>query len=515
MEDLILILDFGSQYTHLIKAVLRKISIYSQIEPADFDFKNYNKKYYNFRLKGFILSGGAQSVNNSSIKFGKKILSYNVPILGICYGHQLLAKMFGGKVETTNKEFGEELLIIDSSYSSELLKGVKKKSVVWMSHEDSVVILPEGFVATAATNNLKYVTIEYVAKKIYGVQFHPEVSHTYEGLKILDNFCKKICKVKEVLPWNPEDWIMEAKNILQKNITKHKVLVAVSGGVDSLTMTALLRKFLPKKQLLAVYIDTGLMPNETQIEVEQFCKYRDINLLVKDSSAIFLDKLKGIKDPSQKGKIIGNTFIKEFEKISVEQNIDFFAQGTIWSDVIESGVTKFSSQIKPHHNVSGLPKKMRFKLIEPLRELFKDQVREIAQELNLPLEVVEKKVFPGPGFAIRVDGVVIREKVEIVKKCTKIIEDILFSSNVKSKIWMAFAILINVSSLGVKGDKKIKNKYAIVVRVVESKNSLTANFSESVYPFLNEISSRIVKETDVGRVVYDITNKPPATIEWQ
>lgn len=515
MEDLILILDFGSQYTHLIKTVLRKISVYSQIEPADFDFKNYDKKYSGFNLKGIILSGGAHSVNNNRIKFGKEILSYNVPILGICYGHQLLAKIFNGKVETTKKEFGEELLRIDSSYNSELLEGIKKESIVWMSHEDSVVILPEAFIATATTNNSQYAVIECVAKKVYGIQFHPEVSHTSQGLKILDNFCKGICKVKKVSPWDPKDWIMEAKNIFQKNLTKNKVLVAVSGGVDSLTMTALLRKFLPKKQLLAVYIDTGLMPDETQIQVEKFCKDKDVDLLVKDSSTIFLNKLKGIKDPSEKGKIIGNTFIKEFEKISLEENIGFFAQGTIWSDVIESGVTKFSSQIKPHHNVSGLPKKMRFKLIEPLRELFKDQVREVAQELNLPLEVVDKKVFPGPGFAIRIDGIVTRERVEIVKKCTRIIEDILFSSNVKSKLWMAFAILINVSSLGVKGDKKIKNKYAIVVRVVESKNSLTANFSEYAYPFLNEISSRIVKETDVGRVVYDITNKPPATIEWQ
>ena len=515
MEDLILILDFGSQYTHLIKAVLRKISVYSQIEPADFNFKNYHKKYSNFCLRGIILSGGAQSVNSNRIKFGKKILSYNVPILGICYGHQLLAKMFDGKVETIKKEFGEELLVIDSSYNSELFKSIKKESIVWMSHEDSVVRLPEGFITTAVTKNSQHAAIEYAAKKIYGIQFHPEVSHTSEGLKILENFCKRICKIKEVTSWSPKIWIIEASKIFQKNLAKNKVLVAVSGGVDSLTMTALLRKFLPKKQLLAVYINTGLMPNETQIEVEKFCKDSDVDLLVKDLSIIFINKLKGIKDPSQKGKIIGNTFIKEFEKISIEENIDFFAQGTIWSDVIESGVTKFSSQIKPHHNVSGLPKKMRFKLIEPLRELFKDQVREIAQELNLPLEVVEKKVFPGPGFAIRIDGVVTRERVEVVRKCTKIIEDILFSSNVKSKIWMAFAILINVSSLGVKGDKKVKNKYAIVVRVVESKNSLTANFSEAVYPFLSEISSRIVKETDVGRIVYDITNKPPATIEWQ
>lgn len=515
MKDLILILDFGSQYTHLIKTGLKKLSIYSQVEPADFNQKDYRKKYTDRRLKGVILSGGAQSVNNSNIDFEEGWLSYGVPILGICYGHQLIAKSFGGKVKTSQKEFGKEILKINAKYRSELFRGVKEKSVVWMSHKDNVTHIPEDFVIIGHTENSCYAAIENSAKNFYGIQFHPEVSHTIEGFKILNNFCENICKVKKIVPWSPRAWIAETKKFYKKVVGTHKIIIAISGGVDSTAMATLLRKFFPKKQLLAVYIDTGLMPNATQLEVEKICKDMDIDFLSKELSENFFRNLKGVKNPSKKGRIIGNTFIREFEKIANKKNIRFFSQGTIWSDVIESGITKFSSQIKPHHNVSGLPKKMSFNLIEPMRELFKDQVREVAKELGLPDDIVKKKVFPGPGFGIRVDGVITREKVRIVRRCTEIIEDVIFSSKIKDKIWMAFGVLINVNSLGVKGDKNIKNKYALVVRIVESKNSLTANFSQTAYPFLEEISSRIIKETNIGRVVYDITNKPPATIEWQ
>lgn len=515
MKDLILILDFGSQYTHLIKTNLEKLSIYSKVEPADFSQKDYRKKYADYCLRGIILSGGSQSVNNNNINFKKEWLSLGIPILGICYGHQLLAKLFGGEVKTSQKEFGKETLNINTKYRSKLFDDVREKSVVWMSHKDSVTHLPKDFVAIGLTKNSLNAAIENSFKKIYCIQFHPEVSHTEEGLKILLNFCEKICAVKKVATWTPLSWIKEASKFYQKHLGKEKIIIAISGGVDSMTMTTLLRKFFPEKQLLAVYFDTGLMPDITQSEVKKLCKDINVNLLTKDLSAVFFKNLKGITDPSKKGKIIGNTFIKEFEKIAEAGHIKFFAQGTIWSDVIESGITKFSSQIKPHHNVSGLPAKMNFELVEPFRELFKDQVREVAKELGLPPEVFKKKVFPGPGFAIRVDGVVTKEKVEVVKKCTEIIENVIFTSEISDKIWMAFGILINVHSLGVQGDKKVKNKYAIVVRVVESNNSLTANFSQNVYPFLEEISSRIIKETNIGRVVYDITNKPPATIEWQ
>jgi len=515
MKDLILILDFGSQYTHLIKTGLKKLSIYSQVEPADFDQEDYHKKYADYRLKGVILSGGAQSVNNSNIDFKEDWLSCGIPILGICYGHQLMAKSFGGKVKTSRKEFGKEILKINAKYRSKLFSGAKKESVVWMSHKDNVTHLSEGFVVTGHTENSCYAAIENSDKNLYGIQFHPEVSHTTEGFKILNNFCESICKVKKTAPWSSATWIAETIKSCKKVVGTNKILIAISGGVDSMTMATLLRKSFTKKQLLAVYVNTGLMPNATQKEVEKFCKEIDINLLTKELSETFFRNLKGIKNPSKKGRIIGNTFIKEFEKIAKEENIHFFAQGTIWSDVIESGITKFSSQIKPHHNVSGLPNKMSFNLIEPMRELFKDQVREVAKELGLPDDIVEKKVFPGPGFAIRVDGVVTREKVKIVRICTEIIEDVIFSSKIKDEIWMAFGILINVNSLGVKGDKNIKNRYALVVRIIESKNSLTANFSQTAYLFLEKISSRIIKETNIGRVVYDITNKPPATIEWQ
>lgn len=515
MKDSILILDFGSQYTHLIKTGLKKISVCSQVEPADFSLEEYSKKYADYRLRGIILSGGAQSVNNSNIDFKKQWLSIGVPVLGICYGHQLIAKIFGGMVKSSQKEFGKEALKIIKEKKSKLLCGLEKESIVWMSHKDNVIKIPNGFNVTGYTDSSSYAVIENYDKNFYGTQFHPEVSHTIGGLKILNNFCENICKVKKVKPWLPEEWIADMIVHCKKTIGNDRVLIAISGGVDSMTMTALLRKAFPKKQLLAVYIDTGLMPTLTQEEVEEFCKEVDVNLLNIDSSKIFFRNLEGVKNPSKKGKIIGNTFIKEFEKIAQKNNIHVFAQGTIWSDVIESGITKFSSQIKPHHNVSGLPAKMLFNLVEPMRELFKDQVRDVAKNLNLSNNIVQKKVFPGPGFAIRVDGVVTREKVEIVRVCTEIIENVIFSSKIKDKIWMAFGILINVDSLGVCGDKNIKNKHALVVRIVESKNSLTANFSQTAYPFLEKISSRIIKETKIGRVVYDITSKPPATIEWQ
>jgi GMP synthase (glutamine-hydrolysing) len=307
----------------------------------------------------------------------------------------------------------------------------------------------------------------------------------------------------------------EATEKYKKIVGNERIVFGLSGGVDSMTMAALLRKMFTKEQLVAIYVDSGLMPDETVHEVSAFCETQDIPLIVHDASERFFYELKGVVHPTEKGKIIGRVFIEEFEKIAKDKKAKFFAQGTIWSDVIESGVTKFSSQIKPHHNVGGLPEKMNFELIEPLRELFKDKVRELAAHFNLPDKVVNKKVFPGPGFAIRVDGEVSREKVSLVRKCTKIVEDVIYNSEINSKIWMAFAILIEVDSLGVKGDERVENKYAIVIRIIESKNSMTVNFSQNAYPYLEEISGRIVKETEIGRVVYDITNKPPATIEWQ
>ncbi len=509
----IVILDFGSQYTHLIKAQLYSLSINSVIEAADCTVSLFQRLHSNIGVAGIILSGGPQSIYTSKIKFDRRWLQQGIPILGICFGHQLLAHLFGGVVQRGQAEYGREFITIKST--SKLLKGLPKRLTVWMSHRDTVTKLPRNFVSRATSSYGGNTIIEQPNLKFYGLQFHPEVSHTQGGLKILSNFVTNICLMPRFRKWTPQAFIAEAASIYRDKVWRGKVLCAVSGGVDSMTLLALLRKTLSKPQLLAVYIDSGLMPVATKAEVRAFCHQYDITLLVHDASNIFFRRLKGITDPSLKCKVIGKIFIEEFEKIATQRKIHFLAQGTIWSDVVESGITKFSSQIKPHHNVAGLPSKLHVTLIEPLRELFKDQVRIVAKKLKLPNPIVNKKVFPGPGFAIRVEGEVTRKKVTLVRQTTEIIESIIFESKIARHIWMAFAILINVPSLGVKGDGRIENKHAMVVRIVESKNSMTANFSRRALPYLEAISDRIIKETPIGRVVYDITNKPPATIEWQ
>lgn len=513
MKDAILILDFGSQYTHLIKAKLSDLGICSFIEPADFSFNKFKNTKKDFNLKGIILSGGAYSVYDYKIKFDKKWIKLGLPVLGICYGHQLLAYLFGAKVKKAKPEYGKEEMLTD--INSDLLVGIPEKSVIWMSHRDTVKTLPKNFIQTAHTSNSSNTVIENSKLKLYGIQFHPEVSHTEGGVQILRNFTFRICNMIPAEKWTPQVFVKESTKKYKEIVGEEKIIFGLSGGVDSMTMAKLLRKIFSKDKLVAIYVNSGLMPEETIKEVSNFCKLQDIKLIKHNAADIFFKKLKGVTDPTRKGKIIGKVFIEEFEKIAKKEKAKFFAQGTIWSDVVESGITKFSSQIKPHHNVAGLPDKMDFKLIEPLRELFKDKVRELAAYFKLPESVVNKKVFPGPGFAIRIDGEVTIEKVSLVRKCTKIVEDIVYGSKINSKIWMAFAILINVDNLGVKGDQRVENKYVIVVRVVESKNSMTVNFSQNIYPYLEKISGRIIRETEIGRVVYDITNKPPATIEWQ
>jgi GMP synthase (glutamine-hydrolysing) len=509
-----LILDFGSQYTHLIKFVLSKLGYESHILAGDYRVVEfYNKLNKNKNLEGLILSGGASSVYDGKIDFDKKWLNLGIPILGICYGHQLLADRIGGKVGAGKAEFGKSVL--ELKCSDGIFKDLPKKFVVWMSHRDSVKKLPKGFSIIASSDYSKVAAIKDDKKLFYGVQFHPEVSHTENGSKILDNFCSVICRAKRGKRWTAKNFIDSIVGDLRQEVGSEKIIFGLSGGVDSLTMSVLLRKAFPKKQIKAVYVDTGLMPDETLVEVKSFCKNFDIPLKILDAKEVFFKSLKGIEDPTEKGMIIGKRFIEVFEGYAKSFGARYFAQGTIWSDVVESGVTKFSSRIKPHHNVAALPKKFKFKLLEPLRELFKNQVREISKELGLPDWVVKRKVFPGPGFAIRVQGEVTPSKVELVKKATKIVEDIIYQSEIKDKIWMAFAILINVPSLGVKGDDHVKNEQAVVVRIVESDNSMTANFSRIAMPYLPEISKRIVDELNIGRVVYDITDKPPATIEWQ
>jgi len=512
-EEIILILDFGSQYTHLMKSNFAQLGIKSVVEPADLTLKTFGNKFPNNKIKGLVLSGGAFSVNDKKIPFDNEWLSVNVPILGICYGHQLLAHIFGGTVKTINGEYSNETASFDTLVP--LFFQTCSKSIVWMSHNDSVLKLPRDFYSIASTKNCKNAGIYNKDKKIYGLQFHPEVSHTSQGVKILGNFVLKICSMPKGTAWSPKSFLKETSGKYTRIIRNKKVIIALSGGVDSSALAATIRSFLPKKQILAIYIDSGLEKSSSKDEVKKFCKQFDIALKIKDSANSFFKELKGITDPNKKRLVVGGVFIKEFEKIAKESNAEIFAQGTIWSDVIESGVTKYSSVIKPHHNVGGLPKKINFELVEPTRELFKEQVRSLASYLKLPDSIVNKEVFPGPGFAIRVDGEVTKEKVAIVRKSTEIIKEVILKNGLDKTGVMAFAVYIDVRSSGVKGDMHFTNNYAIVVRVVETKNLLTANFSEKIFPYLDEISSRIIRETGAGKVLYDITNKPPSTIDWQ
>ncbi|MBI2103531.1 glutamine-hydrolyzing GMP synthase [Candidatus Woesebacteria bacterium] len=512
-EEIVLILDFGSQYTHLVKSDLSQLGIKSVVESGDLTLKVFKGKFSGYKIKGAILSGGAFSVNDRRITFDKNWLSIGVPILGICYGHQLLAYTLGGIVKATKGEYGNETAFFD--ISAPLFSGMSSNSIVWMSHNDSVIKLPKDFSSIVSTKDYKNTAMYSKKKKIYGLQFHPEVSHTPEGLKILENFAIHICGMSKGVIWSSKSFLRETSKKYSSVIKNKKVIIGLSGGVDSSVLAVILRSFLPKKQIIAVYIDSGLEKSATKQEVKKFCKQFDIVLKINDSSNSFFKELKGITDSNQKRLVVGRVFIKEFEKIAKETKAEIFAQGTIWSDVIESGVTKYSSVIKPHHNVGGLPKRMNFELIEPLRELFKDHVRNLALFLKLPDSIVNKEVFPGPGFAIRVDGEVTREKVAVVRKSTEIIKEAMLKNGLDKTGVMAFAVYINVRSSGVKGDMHFTNDYAVVVRVVETKNLLTANFSKKIFPYLDEISSKIIKETGAGKVLYDVTNKPPSTIDWQ
>lgn len=511
-EEIILILDFGSQYTHLIKSSLSKLGANSIIEPADITLLEFKNKFPNSVIKGLILSGGAYSVNQNKIPFDKNWLSISLPILGICYGHQLIVKMLGGSVKNTDGEYGSEK--INWNTDIPLFSETDSDSTVWMSHSDSAIKLPNGFVSIASTKDFKNSAIYSASKAIYGLQFHPEVSHTTQGVKILNNFAFKICNIQKSKTWTPEMFVKNNTGKYKALIGHKKIILGLSGGVDSSTLVAFLRSFLDKDQLIATYVDSGFDPSNTKDDIVKFCKKLDISLKTIDSSNKFFSALEGVTDPNTKRVIIGNVFIKEFETVAKAEKAKIFAQGTIWSDVIESGTTKFSSNIKPHHNVGGLPKHLKFELIEPFRELFKDQVRSLATYLKLPNLIVEKAVFPGPGYAIRVEGIVTPEKIKIVRRCTEIINEVMLANGL-TKDFMCFAIYIDVKSSGIKGDMRVTNDHAIVVRIVETSNLLTANFSKKAFPYLEEISNRIIKETNTGKVLYDITNKPPSTIDWQ
>ena len=513
-KDKIIIIDFGSQVTKLIARRIRELGVYSEIIPS----KNFNQIYKYTNIKGIILSGGPSTVTKKKFQsVSKEIFQKNIPILGICYGLQLIAKIFGGKIKSFKKkrEFGRAFLF--EKKKSLLTKNfLNSKKSVWMSHEDIVVKIPKNFKIIASTKDSKLTIIENSKDKIYGVQFHPEVTHTDNGKQIFKNFLFKICKIKK--KWNISNQKQMLIKDIKKVVKKDKVICALSGGVDSSVVALLINKAI-KKNLICVMVDTGLMrKNEFKYTYKVFKNKYKLNVKLVDASKIFISKLKNISDPEKKRKIIGNLFIETFEKESKKyKGIKFLAQGTLYPDIIESRSSSGSktSKIKSHHNVGGLPKKMNLKLVEPLKELFKDEVRILGKSLGLIKEINYKHPFPGPGLGIRIIGNITYEKIKILQEADYIYINELIKNNLYDKIWQAYAALLPIKTVGVMGDSRTYENICLL-RAVTSEDGMTADYFSFPKEFLDKISNKIVNNVKgINRVVYDITSKPPSTIELE
>lgn len=505
---MIILVDFGSQTCHLIGRRLRDHGIsVTIIQPEDAILEIKKNK-----PSGIILSGGPASVyQKGAPTIDKKIYSLGIPILGICYGWQITAHLLGGKVVSSHKEYGPANLTIINDNS--LFSGVENNSIVWVSHGDSVVTIPKSFVYLGETESVKAAAVADLEKKIFGIQFHPEVDHTVFGNEILINFAQNICGLKISKQEIKIDNIIE--NIKQK-VGNSKVICAVSGGVDSTVAATLIGKAIGKN-LYPIYIESGLMRIGTKEEVLAiFQKHLGLIPIIVEAKSKFLSVLKGITDPEEKRKTIGRLYIELFESQAKKiKGVKFLAQGTIYSDVIESKGTKKADKIKSHHNVGGLPDEMNLELLEPLRDFYKDEVRLIGEKLGLPKEVVYKQVFPGPGQAIRIIGEVNEERLNRQQQADAIVVEEIRKANLYDKVYMSFAILTDTKSTAVKGDERAHLE-VIAVRIIESKDVMTTVWSKVPYDILQKISSRIVNEVPgISRVVYDITTKPPATMEWE
>lgn len=516
MKDVsIIVLDFGSQYTQLIARRLREERVYCEILPCFTKAEEIKAK----NPMGIVLSGGPASVyDEGAYEVDKEVYSLGLPILGICYGMQRIAVDFGGSVTKSNEhEYGKaELVISDNDLDRTVLfESCENNRIVWMSHSDKAVELPHGFKAIAHSDNSPYAAIADKARHIYALQFHPEVHHSEEGYLLLRNFARKICGVKE--KWDMGHFLKEQIALVKEKVGDAKVLCALSGGVDSSVVAALLYEAIGD-QLIPVFVDNGLLRKGERESVENVFKVNlKVPLITVDAVDTFLTKLEGVRDPEQKRKIIGHTFIEVFEaEAKKHEGIKFLAQGTLYPDVIESVSVKGPSKtIKSHHNVGGLPDWMDFELIEPLRELFKDEVRKLGIELGLPESLVHRHPFPGPGLAIRVMGAVNRPDLDLLRDADEILLDELKASGYYAKTWQAFAVLLNVQSVGVMGDNRTYDN-TVCVRVVEAVDGMTATFAYLPHDLLERISRRIINEVDgINRVVYDISSKPPATIEWE
>jgi len=512
----ILIIDFGSQFTQLIARRVRELGVFSEIVSHK---KIKITQITKDNIAGIILSGGPLNVyENDKFKFDKKILKLGVPILGICFGHQILSKLLGGKVKKSkHREFG--LATINKVSNSILTKNFFNKnntSDVWMSHADQVSKMPKNFKIIASTKNSKLTIIENIKDNFYGVQFHPEVTHTNKGKILLHNFVFLICKIKR--NWSSKDQKLKLINEIKEQVGNNKVICGLSGGVDSSVVAQLLSKAIGKN-LTCIFVNNGLLRKneETQV-VNTFKKKLKINLIYVNAEKEFITKLTNVSDPEKKRKIIGNLFIKIFERYAKKiKNVKFLAQGTLYPDLIESKSVTGSqtSKIKSHHNVGGLPKRMKLKLVEPLKFLFKDEVRKLGLELNLSNDIISRHPFPGPGLAIRMPGIITNEKIKILKEADFYFIKALRDHSLYDKIWQAYAALLPVKTVGVMGDNRTY-EHICLLRAITSEDGMTADFFDFPKGFMQSISNQIINNIrGINRVVYDVTSKPPSTIELE
>lgn len=510
---MIILVDFGSQTTHLILRRIRELGTEVLITIPEFALQ----KIKEVKPEGIILSGGPASVyEEGSPTIDQNIFKMRIPVLGICYGQQLMCHLLGGQVKAGfKKEYGPATLNLESRIqNSELLKNIPSGIIVWMSHGDEVVKIPEGFETFATTKTIPHAVIENQKEKIYGIQFHPEVVHTEFGGQILENFLK-ICGLTIKKQEINKDFVESIIKDIKDSAGDEKAICALSGGVDS-SVAALLVYRAIGKNLTSFYIDSGLMrENETEALKEVFKNDYDMDIQIIEAKDEFLQALKGITDPEEKRKAIGKTFIESFDIAAKKTGAKFLVQGTIYPDVIESAGSKHSQVIKSHHNVGGLPENMSLVLLEPLRNFYKDEVKKIGKILGLPDKILNRQPFPGPGLAVRIIGEVTEEKLEILRKADKIVQEEIQKANLEGSLWQVFAVFTGIKTTGVRGDERAYGE-TIAIRAIEAQDAMSANFAQLPYEVLEKISLRIVTEVpEVNRVVYDITNKPPATMEWE